>query len=425
MNNYFTETVWKIDVVLLFIAVFLTILLIARMVFKNYLDNRRAQKLLSIKKNVYDLILSGKKIEKNIAFPLKDLEPNIFLDIATNRNRESAFFNKSEQEILKEYFADKKHIPKLEKIVNKSGNKWSRIEAILSIGYCEIDSLLPALKKSLWDNDEDIAYFTILALAQLKTLDSAKTLLDFLKTRSFYRSKIVSVFGQFPHEISGETMELVKSENPTVRFWGIKVLTEIKTHQYLHEIEQFTKDKSAEIRSAACECLGASGNKNVVPALEACLKDEMWLVRMSAVKAIERILGTDSISIIIPLIKDNSWFVIDSAKNVIAKHIESAIPPIEKILEGKDELAKKICIEAIETSGYVSRLYRDIFSGDTDKKKRALSILSNILKSSPGYGLQTALYDLNKDEMLAVLQAFKTINKEWVEAVEAKLGVKI
>lgn len=423
MNNYFTEITWKIDVALFLFSLLLSVMILINMAIRNYIENQRGSKLLLIKKNLFELFLSGQQISESVRLPLlKDVESSIFLDIATNRKRELAFFNKSEQEILKKYFiSDKDNIARLGKTANQSRDKWARIEAILSIGYCQIDSLLDALKKSLWDKDEDISYFSMIALEQIKTIDSAKILLDFLKQKTFFRHKIVSLLGQFPKEISTEVAGLIKDQSPSMRLWGLQILTELRPQDLAKDVEELIRDESVEVRSAACECLGALGDKNAILALQKCLKDDAWLVRASVVKALEQILGAQSIPAILPLIKDNSWTVLDSAKNAIAKHIEDALPYIETIFNERDEFSKKTCIEIIEASGYITHLYRNLLSTNPDQKRHATLILDGILKSSPGYGLQAALDDLKSDERKAVLNAIQSINKEWVDTIGAKL----
>ncbi|MBI1883335.1 MAG: HEAT repeat domain-containing protein, partial [Chlamydiae bacterium] len=213
MNGYFTEITWKIDLVLFSFSLVLSALLLAHITIRNHLRNKQGRKLLSIKRGVFDLLLSGEEITEGLRLPLsKDIAPSLFLDIETNRNRELAFFNKSEQEIFRKIFLHQDRIARLGKIAHLSRNKWSRIEAILSLGYCQSPSLSDVLKKSLWDKDEDICYFSMIALAQTKTIVSAKILLDFLKQRPLYHHKIVSLLGQFPQEISAETARLLKDQ---------------------------------------------------------------------------------------------------------------------------------------------------------------------------------------------------------------------
>ncbi|MBI1869686.1 MAG: HEAT repeat domain-containing protein [Chlamydiae bacterium] len=345
------------------------------------------------------------------------MKSSLFLDIETNRNRELAFFNKSEQEIFRKIFLHQDRIAQLEKIAYLSRNKWSRIEAILSLGYCESPSLSDVFKKSLWDKDEDICYFSMIALAQTKTIDSAKILLDFLKQRPLYHHKIVSLLGQFPQGISAETARLLKDQDPSMRFLGLRILVGLKPQHLVKEVEALTSDTSGDVRSAACECLGDMRDRRSVVALLKCLEDDLWLVRASAVKALEQILGARSIPMIVHLIKDNSWLVIASVKKAIAKHIEDALPYMEKIFHGKDELAKKICVEIIETSGHAVHLCRNLLSENPGQKRQAVSIIDGILKSSPGYGLQVALNDLKSDERRAVLQIMQGINQECSKAM--------
>jgi hypothetical protein len=75
--------------------------------------NRRKKALLNIKKDVYELTLSGQVISGKVCMPfVTELTPQQFLDVTTNRNREAIFFNESEQKVFKSCFMTSEKILK-------------------------------------------------------------------------------------------------------------------------------------------------------------------------------------------------------------------------------------------------------------------------------------------------------------------------
>lgn len=352
MYNYHTSLVWTIDKILLFSALLLSVTIIFLVMIKGYLWKRRSRALLKIKKDVYGLILSGQQLSDNVCMPLAaDITIRQFLDVTTNRNREAIFFNETEQKIFKYCFILPEQISRMEKMAKKGHSKWHRIEAILSLGYAHADSTLETLTQTLNSRDEDISYFSIIALGQIKNADSAKILLDFLQKRIFCRAKIISILESFPAGIADEAAKLLIDVDPDIRSWAAILLAKLKAIQYVNEVEGLTQDESEEVRAAACECLGEFGKKESKETLIKCLEDEFWLVREQAVEALSDVLGKDCLPEIIKMINDPSLSVIDAVKDVIIEHIDAAMPYIEKFLSGTDEVAKRTAREALDLSG--------------------------------------------------------------------------
>jgi hypothetical protein len=424
MYNYFSDLVWKIDIVLL---VFVFVLIFGILYYtgmRGYFENRRIKKLRAIKENVYRLVSTkARAIPGQEDFLSKNISAQTFLDVATNRVREEVFFNQAEQDIFEKKYISQANIEKLQTTAKKSINKWRRIEAMLALGYAGIDSSLEILKANLFNRDEDISYFSVVALCQIRNMDSARVLLEFLRKYPAYRYKIVSLLGQFPAEISSLAIKLTHDKEPSVRFWALRIIESTKCNSYADRLEQLTKDESIEVRAAACQCLGVVGNKDTVKVIEDCLKDDAWLVRAQSAQALDKLLGQDCVALIISLIKDNSWLVIDSVKQVLIKHIDSAIGYLEKIFTQEDMLAKRIAVEIIELSGYTERLYAALLESGA-KRAKAFFILEGMIKAGAYNGLDLALYDFNEDQNRQIFKALKEIDQNVAGRLENDLRSK-
>jgi HEAT repeat protein len=424
MYNYFSDLVWKIDIVLL---VFVFVLIFGILYYtdmRGYFENRRIKKLRAIKENVYRLASTkARAIPGQEDFLSKNISAQTFLDVATNRVREEVFFNQAEQDIFEKKYISQANIEKLQTTAKKSINKWHRIEAILALGYAGIDSSLEILKTNLFNKDEDISYFSALALCQMRNMDSARALLEFLKKHPVYRYKIASLLGQFPAEISSEVIKLTQDKDPSLRVWALRIIESTGSLAHTDTIEQLVKDESVEVRAAACQCLGVVGNKNTAKVLKSCLKDDAWLVRAQSAQALDKLLGQDCVALIISLIKDNSWLVIDSVKQVLIKHIDSAIGYLEKIFTQEDMLAKRIAVEIIELSGYTERLYAALLESGA-KRAKAFFILEGMIKAGAYNGLDLALYDFNEDQNRQIFKALKEIDQNVAGRLENDLRSK-
>ncbi|HPM43130.1 MAG TPA: hypothetical protein PLV52_04810, partial [Candidatus Omnitrophota bacterium] len=79
-------------------------------------------------------------------------------------------------------------------------------------------------------------------------------------------------------------------------------------------------------------------------------------------------------------------------REIMVLHIDAALPYIEKFLEGKDEVAKKYSVMALEDSGYILKLLTAaVVEGD---KSNAMRLLKDIVDSRVRFGLDAAMSHL-------------------------------
>lgn len=424
MYNYHTDLVWNINIMLFCSLLALAVMIILYIAIKEYLLKWHNRVLLKVKRKLYEMTLSGEPHAGDMAFITK-ANPRLFLDVETNRNREAVFFNEAEQELFKRYFITLKMIMRLEKLARWSSNKWSRIEAILSLGYAGASASLPVLEKSIFSKDEDVSYFSIISLGQIKTPLSAKILLNFLKKSAFFRYKIASLLESFPPEAVNEIIKFTEDADPGVRFWAVKIASKFKPADYVKKFEELTGDKSDDVRAAACECLGNIGKKDAAKAVIRCLNDETWFVRMHAVRAISRLAGDEYMSEIAGMVNDGSLSVLDSIKDAMTDHIEVALPYIEKFFDGKYEVAKRIGVEALERAGYVEKLFKMLLSKDNKESSPARRILEGMIRSQASIGLETALEELDEQTRKNILDVIKGISQPLGSRLEKRLNKEI
>lgn len=423
MYDSYINLFWKIDRILLVGLTLLGTGIVFYALLTLYSANRRNRALANIKKNIHNLAVTGQK-PSDAACPMVNTETaQQFLDV--EMNRQAVLFNEAEQKFIKECLARSNKISHLKKIAKRSKDKWRRIEALLSLGYAEDDSSLEIFKNSLFDKDKDISYFSMIALSMIRDVLSAKILLDFLKRDISNSYKIVSILESFPASIVDEVIKMAGDPNPRVRYWAIKLISKFKPERYIKRIEDLTSDESSDVRAAACECLGKIGERGAKDAILKGLKDNTWFVRMHAVRALSSVLGDECIPEVIGLIEDNSLFVKESVKMAMIDHIETALPYIEKILKGEDEIAKKESIEALESSGYIIKLLKGVLSKENKERSHAINLLKEMIKGSAHFGLETALGDFEQDSRVKVLEAIKDIDKAFAEHIEKRLNQQL
>lgn len=408
MYNYHVDIIWAVNYALIVILFTAILVIMSSALIRDRLWERRRRSLSGIKKDVYEMILSGTNTSPAACQPFTSaITPQQFIDISTNRNIEAAFFNDSEQQFLKSCFVNQEEVVKLEKTAAKSRNKWQRIEAILALGYTQEGGAVDILKKSLSSRDRDIVYFSIIALGQIKTVQSAKVLLDFLRKDPANSYKIVSILQAFPGEIAEEVVKLINYHDPLIRVWALKLLSKFASKEHLNKVLKLIHDTSAEARSAVCDCLGNIGGKEAITDLTRCLKDDSWLVRKHSVSALGKVMGSAAVPEIIGLINDASWSVLEAVKNVMTDHIETSLPYIEKFLESEYDIAKRYSVLALQDSGYIAKLLKDLAEGHN--KDKTGKLLKGIIATGMHSGIDSALGKLDPSMQKKAMDALAGI----------------
>lgn len=410
MYDYHADIVWSVNIALVGINMITAVAIFASALFKDYLWQRRQRALLKIKKNVYEIVLAGESTSRAVSRGFVcDLTPQQFIDIETNRMMDSAFFNDSEQQFFRSCSIDPEMLSKFEKIAVTARNKWHRIEAILALGYTHAKSSMGILGSSLLNNDKDVAYFSMISLGQMKTIQSAEILLELILKDPSNGYKVISILEDFPKEISGAVIKLTEHYDPLVKYWALRLLSKLEPSSYIKQLERLTQDESAEVRSTACDCLGSIGSRDASPALLKCMKDDSWLVRSHAVLAYGKVLGDSALPEVSKLINDASWSVLDAVREVMTSHIKASLPYIERFLASEDEIAKKCSVIALENSGYLAKLLNIAVSeGDKDA---AICLLRGVISSRYRFGLDAAISHLNPAMRAKALEAMESTEK--------------
>jgi len=408
-----TEIFWRMDLTLVSVALLLSFSVLLYAVIKECRNIRRNAALLKIKKNIHGL--AGVKTPP--AYPgITINNTENFLDITMNRD--TVLFSDEERTYIKKCFADAGNLDHIRRIAKTAHNKWRRIEAILSLGYAQDTSSLSILEGALFSKDDDVSYFAMVSLAGIKNRDSASILLAFLKMGGSSPHVILSILEKFGSDIDEDITLLASSEDPKTRQWAAKLIAARNMFYAASDVKKLLSDPSAEVRSAACDCIGRLKDTTAKNELKERLGDNAWFIRMNAVRALSRTFGKDAIPDIVPLIFDPTLFVKESVKSAITKDIEAAIPYIGRILEEGDPLTKQEVIEALEASGYLKKILDDIAYKSGKDHAAASELLEKMLKASVRFGVGSAAERYNPEGRAKILVAIQKINPDLAGKIE-------
>ncbi len=417
------DLIWLVDKILFLFVIFMSVATIAFVFFKEREDKRRLRILTNARKNIQRLTAKGLSVFKK-TFPqvATKISPKQFLEMTKDLG---TVYPEELEQYFRDFLLASGKIPAIERRAKKERNKWRRVEAITFLGYINSPATLGILKDSLFDKDAEVSYFSMLALARIKTRQSAAILLDFLGKHASSGYKIVSLLESFPPSVVDEIIRLTESPDPKVRFWAIKLLSKFKPKGERQRIADLTEDPSPDVRASACECLGILGEKEAKAVLMKCLQDKIWFVRMQAVRALSKIAGGECFPELLKLMsKDSSPFVKESVKNAIIGDINQALPYIEECLESGDKTVKEYCVNVLIDSNYIAEILGNVLSKDPTVRKRATRLLERMIKSNVYFGLKKNLDAFSSSSRDQLMQVVARIDENLVVRMNRELTKK-
>jgi len=310
-------------------------------------------------------------------------------------NRHESFIPDSVWPHLKTYLCTTPIIAKIEQQADSGGSKWRRVEALKCLGHLQTPAALMLLRKALAEQDEDIRYFAMLSLAHMRTVPAARVMLEQLLSNAFNGHKVVALLEAFPPAVLPDVYTALKKGDARARFWLLKLLARFKVAIDLPIIVGFTSDSSADVRAAACECLGFTQQPAAREPLADCLQDSVWYVRLQAVRALSRLDGSACLPLLAGLMaSETSTLVQESIKNVMLRDPAGALPATERYLDHENQTIKEWCINALVDSNSVVKLLTLCLSEEVEVREHSRGVLKKLIASNIHFGLKQALDQL-------------------------------
>jgi HEAT repeat protein len=385
---------------------------------KEHSESRYQRRMEQLKNRLWDLFLqSPDGVRKACPVIVRAFDLRQIFDIA---RYEGYGYSREFGHQIRECLLSSVDMNRMERLAGSSRNKWHRIEAIIILGYVDTPQAVKILTANLTHKDEDVVYFSILALSQRKTSEIAGLLLKSISKGIVSGQKIVSLLENFPLSVADSVCAELKDPDLSVRYWALKLLARLKFVEAVPLVAGLTRDRSADVRAAACECLGVLAKREAREVLMGCLKDEAWFVRMFAVRALGVIFGSESLELVAGLIDDASWPVKESVEKILARHIEKALPYLERCLVSPDGLTRASCVSAFVDAVYIPKILEDILDGSLQARELAQRLLEELIRSNFYFGLKKAVDGLQAHHREKILQVVSGIDGELARKLQSE-----
>jgi HEAT repeat protein len=288
-----------------------------------------------------------------------------------------------------------------------------RKEAIKAAGMQKLVDTLPMIHQALAHPDPSVKETAVMVLAGFGNNpafmeDILNLLGKFGETLDYAVIKAVGIVG---YEKAGAVLmenlqnkqlsnNLVYSILETLGKISYKPVSELIINHFLHH-------QDLDIRRLSVEVLGSFCDQNSLQGIEAVIHDPHWSVRITALKALEKIAGPREKQIILDALKDNDYLVRKQAIITLGNLRDvKTISEIVKQLADKD--MKEFASEAILNFGRSALPYLHRFmktDGSIEIRERVIDLIGKIGDSSSVVPLMELLEDPNPNIRLATIDS--------------------
>jgi len=268
----------------------------------------------------------------------------------------------------------------LDWLARNARNRWQRVAALELLSAVNRPESIPALIAALDDPDPDVRYAAVLELARKPDDRAGAALADLFGREKINDKRLAAVLENAAAPVFAPLRDRLCDENPEVRFYAATALGFSDNPDYLPELGRLAADPHSSVRSAALQSIARLDTPEAPPLLARALSDDVWFVRAQAAKAAGRLRAHQYLDDLLALLADENWWVRQNARLALEDLGEKARPGLIAHLDTGDRFARNMIVQALETTGAVAELLRDL-SKDETTAARAAHTLARVARA--------------------------------------------
>lgn len=229
-------------------------------------------------------------------------------------------------------------------------NWWIRAESAYQLGLMNNQRALGALQAALRDPHREVLLCASRALAHIQGVEAVLPILKHFEQPSRWATlEVADIFFSMGNEVVPQLMSTLNDITLEAQRLVIEILGHFRDPRMMAPLLPYLKSEDKEIRAKTLKAVGALGNSQAVPFVQACLEDGDWQVRLLACGALGQM-------------KD-----------------PSALPVIAKRLMDPEVRVRQRAVEVLASFGFIGRLYLEGVHPYADEPLRRLMAPYKIL----------------------------------------------
>ena len=276
------------------------------------------------------------------------------------------------------------------------GNVQVRALSVDRLGRMKSEVSVPKLITLLDDKNPEIVSVVVRALSKIGGRAALQAIVERLPVILDQSIVTRKAMGMALQPFGADAIPyLVEQKSGGDNLWIISCILDILSRlpadpRSVRLAAEHLSSMNAEVRSKALKVVGRAENVRAFKKLQEMvlplLEDQVWFVRLQAIRSI-RALGYDAAAPSIgKLIFDENWQVRNEAAQALAFLGERSLDIFIDILKGSDKYAKDSICEEIEKTDFSGQLIKNLQSNDRDlqyKSRQVLEIMHSHGFSTP------------------------------------------
>lgn len=294
----------------------------------------------------------------------------------------------------------------LQWVAKHARDRWQRVGALELMSALNLPEAQDALIEALDDRDSDVRYAAVLQLVRKSDEGTAEVIADLFGSDKINSKRLVGVLEDSKVPVFGVLRSRLDDESSEVRFWAVTVLGFSKDVGLLSALARHTDDEDPSVRSAALQSIARIGTAAARPLLADAFKDDMWYVRGQAAKAAGQLHADEYLRELLELLGDQNWWVRQNARVAIEQMGKRTHARLIRYLDTTDRFARNMVVEALENTGAVDDILRDL-SGNETAARNAESTLARLAAAGGDHLLAAVAQqsaEPQRQRLLAILE---------------------
>jgi hypothetical protein len=255
----------------------------------------------------------------------------------------------------------------------------NRMRACYLLGLIQAKSSVQNLSSVLFDYNRKVATAAIIALGEIREAEALPSLFQFFTKCSFSHAWLVAaILPTFGSQIYGDVkphlLSPLLSTEKTVLL--LKVITNLKIGESFNDVKaMYVISKNLDIRVNALKAIGSINDLSAVKLVFEALSDPAWEIRAVACNIVGDMSLKGAAYRLIPLLKDESWFVRKNAAQALLHLGKIGKMTLVGYLEIDDAFARDIIVHTLEENGIVEEAIENAEAADPVQQKEGRQIL--------------------------------------------------
>jgi HEAT repeat protein len=264
-----------------------------------------------------------------------------------------------------------------------------RMRACYFLGLMQSKSSTGELSKTLSDRNPAVVSAALIALGEVGKLQTLPDIVALFNRCGYAHAWLIAallpIFGSaiYGHIRPSLLSDTVLTEKKVLM---LKVMANLPVGESFRDLRDiYMSSSDLDIRVNALRAIGSINDLSAVKLVFDALTDDAWEIRAVACNAVGNMSLKGAAYRLIPLLKDNHFYVRKNAAQALLGLGQLGIMALVNYLEIDDVYARDAIVQALEEHGIVDRALNDADCLDEERRSQSQKILTAIVEK--GYTL--------------------------------------